>query len=118
MCAVSFTAAIPNWSWSTPPGLHRPRTLLGKRLNDLVRETLAGVDVIAFCIPADEKIGPGDRFITRDLAEARTPVVAVVTKADIVLQEAWRLSCWLSINSANGPISFPSRPDAASRSMF
>ena len=70
------------------PGLHRPRTLLGKRLNDLVRETLAGVDVIAFCIPADEKIGPGDRFITRDLAEARTPVVAVVTKADIVSKEA------------------------------
>ena len=70
------------------PGLHRPRTLLGKRLNDLVRETLAGVDVIAFCIPADEKIGPGDRFITRDLAELRTPVVAVVTKADTVTREA------------------------------
>ena len=61
------------------PGLHRPRTLLGKRLNDLVRETLADVDVVVFCIPANEKIGPGDRFITRDLAELRTPVVAVVT---------------------------------------
>ena len=70
------------------PGLHRPRTLLGKRLNDLVRETLVDVDVIVFCIPANEKIGPGDRFITRDLAELRTPVVAVVTKADTVTREA------------------------------
>ena len=70
------------------PGLHRPRTLLGKRLNDLVRETLVDVDVVVFCIPANEKIGPGDRFITRDLAELRTPVVAVVTKADPVTREA------------------------------
>ena len=70
------------------PGLHRPRTLLGKRLNDLVRETLTDVDVVVLCIPANEKIGPGDRFITRDLAELRTPVVAVVTKADTVTREA------------------------------
>ena len=71
------------------PGLHRPRTLLGERLNDLVRETLTEVDVIAFCLPADQKIGPGDRFIANELAEVRrgrhrTPVVAVVTKADLV----------------------------------
>ena len=71
------------------PGLHRPRTLLGERLNDLVRETLTEVDVIAFCLPADQKIGPGDRFIANELAELMrgrrgTPVVAVVTKADLV----------------------------------
>ncbi|WP_415504702.1 GTPase Era, partial [Actinomyces slackii] len=70
------------------PGLHRPKTLLGKRLNDLVRQTLADVDVVAMCIPADEKVGPGDRFIARDLADLRTPVVAVVTKADTVSREA------------------------------
>lgn len=69
------------------PGMHRPRTLLGKRLNDLVRETLTEVDVVAFCIPANEKIGPGDRFIARDLADLRRPVVAVVTKADTVSRE-------------------------------
>ena len=69
------------------PGLHRPKTLLGKRLNNLVRETLTEVDVIAFCVPANEKIGPGDRFIARDLAELRTPVVAVVTKADTVSRQ-------------------------------
>jgi GTPase len=71
------------------PGLHRPRTLLGQRLNDLVRETLLEVDVIGFCLPADQRIGPGDRFIASELAQLRngrrrTPVVAVVTKADTV----------------------------------
>ncbi|GAA1642160.1 GTPase Era [Georgenia ruanii] len=70
------------------PGLHRPRTLLGQRLNDLVRETLAEVDVIVFCLPADEKIGPGDRFIARELSQQRTPVIAVATKADKVSREA------------------------------
>ncbi len=66
------------------PGLHRPRTLLGERLNDLVRETFAEVDVIGFCLPADEKVGPGDQWIARELSEARAPVVAIVTKVDKV----------------------------------
>lgn len=67
------------------PGLHRPRTLLGERLNDLVAETLDGVDAVGFCIPADENIGPGDRFIANKLTGLRrTPVVAVVTKTDKV----------------------------------
>jgi GTP-binding protein Era len=66
------------------PGLHKPRTLLGQRLNDVVRETYAEVDVIGFCVPADEKIGPGDRFIAAELAQVRTPVIAVVTKTDKV----------------------------------
>ena len=66
------------------PGLHRPRTLLGKRLNDLVRTTWAEVDVVAVCFPANEKIGPGDRFIVTELAKVRrTPKVAVVTKTDL-----------------------------------
>jgi len=67
------------------PGFHRPRTLLGERLNDLVRGTLAEVDVLGICIPADEKIGPGDRYIAGELAKAKkkhTPAVAVVTKTD------------------------------------
>lgn len=72
------------------PGLHRPRTLLGERLNDLVRETLLEVDVIGFCLPADQTVGPGDRFIANELAELRasgrrrTPLVTIVTKADTV----------------------------------
>ncbi|WP_181763851.1 GTPase Era [Streptomyces albidus (ex Kaewkla and Franco 2022)] len=67
------------------PGLHKPRTLLGERLNDVVRTTWAEVDVIGFCLPADQKIGPGDRFIAAELAGLkRTPKVAVVTKSDLV----------------------------------
>ena len=73
------------------PGLHRPRTLLGERLNDLVRETLLGVDVVGFCVPADQRVGPGDQFIAAELVELqrarRVPVVAIVTKTDLVPRE-------------------------------
>ncbi|MCI6411110.1 GTPase Era [Schaalia hyovaginalis] len=66
------------------PGYHRPRTLLGKRLNDMVREALAEVDCVVFCLPADQRIGPGDRFIARELKDVRRPIIAVATKADLV----------------------------------
>jgi GTP-binding protein Era len=66
------------------PGLHRPRTLLGERLNDLVRATWSEVDVIGLCLPADEEIGRGDRFITSEIAELKGTVLAVVTKTDLV----------------------------------
>jgi GTP-binding protein Era len=70
------------------PGLHRPRTLLGERLNEEVRTAWSQVDVVGFCLPADEKIGPGDRFIARELAElTRTKKVAVVTKTDRVARD-------------------------------
>jgi GTPase len=69
------------------PGLHRPRTLLGERLNDVVRATVADVDVIGFCVPADQKVGPGDRFIAGELAGLSKPVIAIVTKADAVSRE-------------------------------
>ena len=70
------------------PGLHKPRTLLGQRLNDLVRETLLEVDAIGFCLPADQRVGPGDAFIAKELTELqlakRRPVVAIATKIDLV----------------------------------
>jgi GTP-binding protein Era len=68
------------------PGLHKPRTLLGERLNDLVRETWSEVDVIGFCVPADQKVGTGDTFIADELRQLarKTPVVGVVTKTDLV----------------------------------
>ncbi|WP_440899422.1 GTPase Era [Actinosynnema sp.] len=71
------------------PGLHRPRTLLGQRLNDLVRETWSEVDVVGFCVPADQKVGPGDKFIAAELAKIakRTPVIGIVTKTDLVPQQ-------------------------------
>ncbi|AKN16701.1 GTPase Era [Mycobacterium haemophilum DSM 44634] len=68
------------------PGLHRPRTLLGKRLNDLVRDTYTEVDVIGLCIPADEAIGPGDRWIVDQIRSVapKTTLVVIVTKLDKV----------------------------------
>jgi GTP-binding protein Era len=70
------------------PGLHRPRTLLGERLNDLVRTTLSEVDVVAVCFPANEKIGPGDRFIVQEMGKVRrTLKVAVATKTDLAAPE-------------------------------
>jgi len=65
------------------PGIHRPRTLLGQRLNDLVEQVLGDVDVIAFCVPATEKVGPGDRRIAESLdGYPRATKVALVTKTD------------------------------------
>lgn len=85
------------------PGMHRPRTLLGERLNTVVQETLAEVDVIALCVPADEKLGPGDRFIAEQLERyPRARKVAIVTKVDVAgkarvatqLQEVSELRQW------------------------
>jgi GTP-binding protein Era len=70
------------------PGLHRPRTLLGERLNDLVRTTWAEVDVVAVCFPSNEKIGPGDRFIVTEMSKVRRTIkVAVATKTDLASPE-------------------------------
>jgi GTP-binding protein Era len=68
------------------PGLHRPRTLLGERLNDLVRGTWTEVDVVGVCLPANERIGPGDTYLVGELAKLpKTPtLVAVATKSDLV----------------------------------
>jgi GTP-binding protein Era len=71
------------------PGLHKPRTLLGSRLNDVVRETWAEVDVIGFCVPADVPVGRGDEFIVNELRSVagRTPVLGIVTKTDLARPE-------------------------------
>jgi GTP-binding protein Era len=68
------------------PGLHRPRTLLGERLNDVVRKTWSEVDVVGICFPADERIGPGDNYLVGELAALpkRPALVAIATKADLV----------------------------------
>lgn len=68
------------------PGLHRPRTLLGERLNDLVRETWAEVDVVGVCLPSDQRIGPGDTYLVGEIAALpkRPTLVALATKSDLV----------------------------------
>jgi GTPase len=70
------------------PGVHRPRTLLGQRLNDLVETVLGDVDVIALCVPATEKVGPGDRRIAESLdGYPRARKIALVTKTDAASRE-------------------------------
>ncbi|CAB0704753.1 GTPase Era [Corynebacterium diphtheriae] len=66
------------------PGLHKPRTLLGERLNEVVKDTYADMDLIAITVPADEKIGPGDRWILDAVKKVapRTPLLGIVTKVD------------------------------------
>ncbi|WP_019146139.1 GTPase Era [Aeromicrobium massiliense] len=68
------------------PGLHRPRNVLGERLNDLVRTTWAEVDTIAMCFPSDQRVGPGDKYLVKELAALgrKKPVLAVATKTDLV----------------------------------
>ena len=68
------------------PGLHRPRTLLGERLNDLVRGTWSEVDIVGVCLPANEKIGPGDTYLVGEIAKLvkRPTLVAIATKSDLV----------------------------------
>jgi GTPase len=71
------------------PGMHRPRTLLGERLNSIVQDTLGDVDVVGFCMPANEKIGPGDRYINEQLDSfPRAKKVAIVTKIDAASRPA------------------------------
>ncbi|ALC06446.1 GTPase Era [Corynebacterium deserti GIMN1.010] len=71
------------------PGLHRPRTLLGERLNEAVKDTYADVDLIGFTIPANEKIGPGDRWILEAVRKVspKTPILGIITKADSVSRD-------------------------------
>ncbi|HJR89792.1 MAG TPA: GTPase Era [Aeromicrobium sp.] len=70
------------------PGLHKPRTTLGERLNDLVRTTWSEVDTVGVCLPADQRIGPGDRYLIGEIARLRRkPVLAIATKIDLVSKE-------------------------------
>ncbi len=71
------------------PGLHKPRTLLGERLNDLVRTTWAEVDVVGLCLPADQRPGPGDRYLASEIAKLGAQrVVLILTKMDLVDRSA------------------------------
>lgn len=71
------------------PGLHKPRTLLGERLNDLVKETWSEVDVVGICLPCDQRIGPGDTYIAKQIAELsnKPTVIAIATKTDLVSKD-------------------------------
>lgn len=91
------------------PGVHRPRTALGERLNTLVYGSLEEADAILFMIDARQEIGPGDRMIAERLAATRTPVVVAVNKVDgtpkerVLLQlaeaSAWDFAAYVPISA-------------------
>lgn len=94
------------------PGLHRPRTLLGERLNALVEDTYSDVDLIGLCIPAGERIGPGDRWILEQVRKLcpTTPVLGLVTKIDTVskkkvMEQLVAVSTFLGPDSEVVPVS-------------
>jgi GTPase len=85
------------------PGLAKPRTLLTRRLNELVRDTWAGVDLVCFLVDVADGIGKGDRFLAGELAGIRTPIVAVANKVDRVGDKAQLLPRLQTLTGLLGP---------------
>jgi GTPase len=87
------------------PGLHKPRTLLGQRLNDLVRGTLGEVDLVCLLVDAVAGVGAGDRFLATEVGKVATPTICVVNKLDAAprarmaaaLQAAAELGNWAEV---------------------
>ncbi len=87
------------------PGLHKPKTLLGERLNDVVRSTLSEVDAIVFVLDALQPVGAGDEYVAREILRTSTPALCVVNKMDVAgpalmapqLQAATALGDWREI---------------------
>ncbi|MBT8213192.1 MAG: GTPase Era [Acidimicrobiia bacterium] len=96
------------------PGLHKPRTALGGRLNELVRGSLADADVVLFVIDASAPVGPGDRRIAASLIEADTPVVVAINKTDaaspaeiasqLTVAAEWDLAAYVPVSALDGDV--------------
>ncbi len=94
------------------PGLHKPKTALGERLNTLVYGTLAEADVNLFLVDATQPVGPGDRLIAERLRRAGTPVVVAVNKTDIAARPtvaerlleaaAWDFDAYVPVSALEG----------------
>jgi GTP-binding protein Era len=70
------------------PGVHKPKTLLGHRLNQVVDQSMDSVDIVLMCIPADETSGAGDVFIAQEIAKhSKAKKFAVITKTDLISKE-------------------------------
>jgi GTPase len=85
------------------PGLAKPKTLLTRRLNELVRDTWSGVDLVCFLVDVADGIGKGDRFLAGELAGIRTPIVAVANKMDRLGDKAQLLPRLQTLTSLLGP---------------
>ena len=69
------------------PGIHKPKHELGKFMTDLALSTLNEVDMVMFMTPANEKIGPGDRFIIEHLKRVKKPVFLIINKIDLIKKD-------------------------------
>ena len=65
------------------PGMHKPKTALGTRLNSMVTENISSTDSVLLCLPANEEIGAGDEYIAKQIKNGQ-PLFLVVTKVDAV----------------------------------
>jgi GTP-binding protein Era len=65
------------------PGMHKPKTALGTRLNSMVTENISSTDSVLLCLPANEEIGAGDEYIAKQIRNG-LPLFLVVTKVDTV----------------------------------
>lgn len=85
------------------PGVHKPKTLLGHRLNAVVDQSMDSVDVVILCIPADETSGAGDTFIAQEIAKhPRAKKFAVITKTDLLSKEKLALRLTSIMELAQG----------------
>ena len=94
------------------PGLHKPKTELGTRLNSLVYGTLAEADAVVFVVDATMPVGPGDRRIANRLIESGTDALVAVNKVDRASREAtvkqlveasqWPFEHFFPISAING----------------
>lgn len=66
------------------PGYHKPRTLLGRKLNEVVRAAWADVDLALFLVDGRAGVGRGDAKVAQDLHRTDTPVISVVNKVDVM----------------------------------
>ena len=65
------------------PGMHKPKTALGTRLNSMVNENIHSTDLVLLCLPVNEEIGAGDEYIAKQI-NSNQVVFLVVTKTDAV----------------------------------
>lgn len=86
------------------PGMHKPKTLLGERLNELVVGSLSEVDCVGVCFPANEEIGTGDKFILQQVLQVNKNVFLVITKTDAAtpVQIAERITQAMSLETEFG----------------
>ena len=69
------------------PGYHKPRTLLGRKLNEVVRAAWSDVDVALFVVDGRSGVGRGDAKVAEDLEQTSVPVICAVNKVDVMRKD-------------------------------